>query len=441
MRILGINFGAKPTVQTVLGSPQAVTTGFKFSTPFLKIGKGNLALPFISSFARSNTIIYFGEENLFPEILNQMYYTSPIHGACVDFTVKAALGGGFSVEGIETGKQKVAFEVFNRRFKLNKSLKKIGRDYKLHGRVHILMTFSESGKWLKACRLDPSTIRYRHDGDYEYSADWSTSRDRRIIKRYRPDCVEGEMLYTYGEPGAGQDYYPIPSYSSALNWCFLDGEQSLLHKSNIQNSIFPSLVIRRPKRFSNKKEIDDFTDGINANKGAENTGKVILLTGDGIENTPEVVQVNANNNDKLFDTTARELKDNICFAHSINPSIMGIKVAGSLGNAQELETSYAIFEKNVVKPFRQDMEELLSELMQICEVEGTITINEYTLYLEQDAEVVSSVGDKLNKMSPLLANKVLENLTINEIRNIAGLPPVADGDKMNSAATQTPPIQ
>lgn len=380
MRILGINFGSKPVVQVVPGSPQAVTTGFKFSTPFLKIGKGNLALPFINSFTGANSVVYFGEENLFPEILNQMYYTSPIHGACIDFTVKAALGGGFSIEGLDTGKQKVDFEVFNRRFKLNKSLKKIGRDYKIHGRVHILMTFSQSGKWLKSCRLDPSTIRYRFDGDYEYSSDWSSGRDRRIIKAYRPDSMCEEMLYTYGEPGAGQDFYPIPSYSSALNWCFLDGEQSLLHKSNIQNSIFPSLVIRRPKRFQNKKEIDDFVDGINANKGAENAGKIIVLTGDTIENTPEVVPISANNNDKLFDTTARELKDNICFSHGINPSIMGIKVAGSLGNAQELEISYAIFEKNMIMPFREDIEELISELMQICEVEGTVKINEYTLY-------------------------------------------------------------
>jgi hypothetical protein len=380
MKILGINFGKQPTVQSVPGSPQALATGFKFSTPFLKIGKGNLALPFINSTINSNSIVYFGEENLFPEILNQMYYTSPIHGACIDFTVKAALGGGFSTEALTTAKEKVEFEVFNRRIKLNKTIKKIGRDYKIHGRVHILITFSQSGKWLKAVRLDPSTIRYRFDGDFEYSSDWSSGRDRRIVKRYRPDCDAEEQLYTYGEPGAGQDYYPIPSYSSALNWCFLDGEQSLLHKSNIQNSIFPSMIIRRPKRFQNKKEIQEFVDGLNANKGAENAGRVVVLTGDDIANTPEVTVPTANNNDKLFDTTARELKDNICFSHSINPSIMGIKVAGSLGNAQELEISYAIFEKNIVKPFREDIEELLSELMQICEVEGVVKINEFKLY-------------------------------------------------------------
>jgi hypothetical protein len=33
-------------------------------------------------------------------------------------------------------------------------------------------------------------------------------------------------------------------------------------------------------------------------------------------------------------------------------------------------------------------------------------------------------------MSPLLANKVLDNLTINEIRSIAGLANVPDGEQL-----------
>ena len=41
------------------------------------------------------------------------------------------------------------------------------------------------------------------------------------------------------------------------------------------------------------------------------------------------------------------------------------------------------------------------------------------------------VADMLNKMSPLVANAVLKNLTINEQRALAGLTPLPNGDALN----------
>jgi hypothetical protein len=375
MKIFGIEFGGQPPIDKVRTEPQA------YSTPFMKVGAGNLSLPYIQQNVHKQGVIYFGQDNLFPQLLNQMYYTSPIHGAIVDFTVKAAIGGGFTVENVGgDARAKVDFETFKRTHRLKNAVKEVARDLKLHNRCHFILKYSDSGKYLKAERVDPSTIRYRLDGDFEYSSDWSTNRDRKTIKAYRlGEPCTGERLYTYGEKGAGQDVYPLPTYSSALNWIFLDGEQSFLHKQNIQESIFPSMVIRRPKRFASRKEMDEFVDGLQRKKGAETAGHIMVLTGDGQENLPDVIAAPVNQNDKLFLQTSKEIKDNICFAHEINPSIMGIKVAGSLGNAQELEMSYAIFEKNVVFPFREMVEDVFNDLMFIAGLKGDFVINEFKI--------------------------------------------------------------
>ena len=50
----------------------------------------------------------------------------------------------------------------------------------------------------------------------------------------------------------------------------------------------------------------------------------------------------------------------------------------------------------------------------------------------------SGVAGKLNKFSPLVSTKILNNLTINELRELAGLPKVENGDVI---AQQTPPNQ
>lgn len=127
---------------------------------------------------------------------------------------------------------------------------------------------------------------------------------------------------------------------------------------------------------------------------------------------------------------------------------MGIKVAGSLGNAQELEMSYKIFEKNVVKPERESLEEMFNELLGIAETKQSITIVNFQVIGEQIVAIedeASKVTNALNSMSPLVATKVLENLTPNEIRALAALAPVAGGDvKKNpdgSIPTATPSIE
>ncbi len=46
----------------------------------------------------------------------------------------------------------------------------------------------------------------------------------------------------------------------------------------------------------------------------------------------------------------------------------------------------------------------------------------------------SSLNDAINALSPLVANNVLSNMTINEKRQLANLPPIAGGDSLPSAA-------
>ena len=58
-------------------------------------------------------------------------------------------------------------------------------------------------------------------------------------------------------------------------------------------------------------------------------------------------------------------------------------------------------------------------------------INENIVELEAES---SKVNDAINSLSPLVANKVLENMTINEVRALASLPPIEGGDMTQSAA-------
>ena len=80
----------------------------------------------------------------------------------------------------------------------------------------------------------------------------------------------------------------------------------------------------------------------------------------------------------------------------INPSIMGIKVAGTLGNAQELQMSYGIFEKNVILPLRCEIEEIFDELLDIAGVKNSIKINNFAI-IDNEVKEIPSIEDKIKE--------------------------------------------
>ncbi len=58
--------------------------------------------------------------------------------------------------------------------------------------------------------------------------------------------------------------------------------------------------------------------------------------------------------------------------------------------------------------------------------------------IEIEASTSNVIVDKLTELSPLLANNMLHNLTINEVRGWIGLPPIAGGDELLKYCVYTP---
>ena len=56
-----------------------------FSSPFMKVAGGNLSLPYVRAYSSSEPYIRFGNDNLFPQIINQMYHQSPLNNGIINF--------------------------------------------------------------------------------------------------------------------------------------------------------------------------------------------------------------------------------------------------------------------------------------------------------------------------------------------------------------------
>lgn len=420
--------------------PEVVEGYQSFSTPFGKIGRGDLSLPYVNGRYQIAGYVPFGQDNLYPEILNQIYFTSPLHGAIVDFKVNATIGAGYELKTDKlTPDEKLALYTWEKKMKLSKSVKAVTKQLVIHNRVYFKLYFDEKGKVKSIENVSPEKVRINNKKDRYYLCDdWASRIDVEEVKPYHPLCQDKCQLWAYELPSIGQDYYPLPQYSSALNFAFLSGELSYFAKSNIQNSIFPSFAMLFPKRPQSEEEKKVLRDTIDRMKGAANAGKGVAFFANSQDQLPKIESIPTNQNDKLFQEASGLNTEQICFAHTIDPILLGVRTAGSLGNGSDIKQAYIIFEKNVVIPLREQVTEIFQELLNICRLSATFSVKNFQIINETIVEVegdASKTQDALNAMSPLVATKVLNTMTTNEVRALASLPPVEGGDVI---PTQTP---
>lgn len=410
----------------------------EFSTPFMKVGKGNLSLPYVNNnYTDARGFIRFGQDNLFPQLINQLYYTSPLNGSIIEFKTNSISGGGYNIElTSEDLKSKAKKMVFENRSKLKKIYRPITRDLVQHNRAYLLLKFDVKKKeFLKASRISPEKVRVsRYKKMYFISEDWSTQMNVKLINQYFGKIENEYYILPYELDSVGQDEYSIPSYSSAFNWAYLDGEMSFLHKSNIQNSIFPAFALLFPKKPNSDAEKLEIKKTVESAKGAPNAGRIFALFANNKEQLPEIANIPANNNDKLFEQTDERIDAQLCKAHCIDPLLLGIRVSGKLGSGNELERSYTIYEKNTVLPFREHVENFFNDLLRIARINGKFELVNYQIINEEIIEKDDSnkIYEQLSKLSPDVMKKVLDSLTINEIRQMGGAGRVNGGDRVET---------
>lgn len=389
--------------------PKDVTIKWQaYGSPLVKIGGGDVTKPYINSSGTSDVnYVPFGWDNLYPQLIDQMYYQSPLHSSIIDFQVQSAVGGGYDIirPTTKTGGDKVDELSFYKQVKIKKLLKGIAFDLKMHKRVHFKIT-KHKGQIIKIERVQPSKVRYNKSmTKYWISDDWMSNREIKQYDEYDAEFTEDKVTQIHSyvdlESSPGQDVYPLDKTISIFNWCYLDGQSANLQKDNIQKSIFGSLVIKRPNEFKSEEEFNEFKKSIITKEG--DVVPVLLLTADGKDNLPEVENFPANQNDKAFEGMDKRIDDKICQGHSINPAIVGIERPGALGQGSDIKESYPIWIASVLNPFKEQIEEIIDELLYIKNIVGNFKLEEYKMI------DVDKIEDKNN----IKTNCILFNRTKN----------------------------
>lgn len=343
-------------------------------------------LPIVNSGLKSGLIplSYQGEgagsQMLLPQLIEQAYYMSNVHKSCIKLKISSTVGAGYYFDGYneENIKDKIKiseFETVTFEGGFKNFVRSITKDYFQHNRICVRVTCMGNGLRIYE-RITPAMVGYNKDkSSYYYSEDFNTRGVTNVYPKFTGQR-KGIFMITFDGEVDKYTPYAVPDWLSAFPNIKINSQIPEFHESNMENSIGANLVIRRPKEFVSRKEKEQYYDTLRANKGVRGTGNFIVLSGNGMEEVAEVQQLQANQNDKLFDQLRSNTIDDICMAHGVNPVNIGVRTPGSLGANQEAEFAYNLFYSVEVVPAIEHIENCLNYFVKLEGVPYRLSLEE-----------------------------------------------------------------
>lgn len=322
-----------------------------------------------------------------------------------------------------------------------------------------LRIVGDAGKksWGAIYHEDFSDWRTNPDStEFYYTKDWSKfnptdNEDWKKLPAYDPNKWQKESLLYVAGYRPGFKVYPYPEYIGALPYIECDYEVANFHLNNLKNGFVGSTLINffngvpkgQNQGAEERKIKKKFT-------GTDNTGRVILTFNDGKDKEPTVQHLTPSDMDKQFEILNKTIQQEIIVAHKItSPMLLGIKTEGQLGGRAEIQEAWELFQNTYISYKQKWIEYIFNELffhkglgkpikikptqpigigISDAAIERVMTNEEIRerVGLKEIEQPKNSTNELLNSMSPLVATKVLESMTPNEVRALAGLPPSLD---------------
>lgn len=315
--------------------------------------------------------VSYGANDAYAPYLEALYLGSSIHSAVV-----SGVGAMIYGEGLEAKDRNQSDGKREQWLRLQtllsnsdpKLLQKLAMDLKLYGQCYINTIWNTPRTSIAKMRhLPVHTMRAgvaNSQGEIDlwyYKADWGNKKDRSkplVMRSYsETDRTEASRVLQIKRYAPSFHYYGLPDYVGSTGYIQLDTEIQAFHLNNVQNGLFPSMLIS----FNNGVPTDDERHAIERKvlekfQGADAAGKVLITFNDGSENQPTFEPIASNGSDSMYEYLSREVSAKVLSGHRVtSPLLFGVRSeGGGFGNnAEELRDSYSLFTNTVVQPFQE----------------------------------------------------------------------------------------
>lgn len=402
----------------------------------------------------------YGDKNDYPTYLVDLFNKSAKHNAIVRNKVHYICGNGW------TGNEQFIAKP-NRSENLNDLTRKISMDLELFGGAYIEVIWGMN-RVAEMWHVDYTKIRTNKDNtQFWYKDNWKDYKEKLevVYPAFNEKNPVGKQIMYLKEYRPNIGVYSLPVYFGALNYIESDIEVSKHVLGNAKTGFSASKLITLPDGQPSREEQNEIHRKFkNTYTGADGVKYMLSFVNDA-SRKPIVDDLGQSDLTKEdFGRVDELIQTNIFSGHQVTtPSIFGIAVAGKLGSRTEMRDGYEIFKNTYVNGKQMFLESFMnfmaeqfgySEEMLILPTEPIgLELGENALMqimskdelrakigleiIEEKASTTNQdVIDAINALSPLVANKVLNQLTPNELRALISLQPKEGGENIVPETTE-----
>ena len=298
----------------------------------------------------TNDYVSYGADNKFPDYLWQKYTDCATHQAIINGKVDYILGNGLTDgDKIVNSKGETLYEV----------VKKIALDQQIFGGYAIQVVYNRGGEIADIYWADFTKLRLsKSEKQVYWCDDWNGYQAEPIAyDLFNPEMTNKTTQILYCRASTCRSFYPMPSYTAALEAIETEIKIQNYHLNNLTNGFSASTLINMNGGIPTKDERDDFEERLNAKySGADNAGKLIISWNKNKETACSVEKLEDDNFDKKFAQLAKDTQRNIFISHRVtSPCLFGVVPENTGFSKQEYEEAFEVFNRTIIKPYQDDL--------------------------------------------------------------------------------------
>ncbi len=362
--------------------------------------------------------VMYGESNRYPDYLLEMYQRSAKHNAIVNGKVNYITGKGWTYEADKVpsemlGELNRLLENPNPYDDLNDILYKTALDFEIFNGFALEIVWNMNGKVSQIAHKNFGNLRRNVDGSKFYYADeWKEFGEPEGLTEYMPFDPEkrlGKQLFYYCSYAPSVRYYPIPEYLGALAYIETDARIANYHVNNLRNGFLGGFLFNFNNGVPSDEEQREIKRQLQKQLKGDDGERIVVNFNDSADTGLKIEPLNANDLDKQFNILNETIQTEIFVAHRVtSPMLFGVRVSGQLGGRSELVEAYELFKAVYINDRVQKLEKVFNYIFSFNGL-GVLEI-----------EPTEPITERLTEQS------LLQIMTKDELREKAGLPPLAE---------------
>lgn len=340
-------------------------------------------------------LVEWGDGNVYPEYLTELYDNVPTLQSIIDGTVDFIAGDDASILPLRDGMTSGAMNL--RGDTIAEQLRDIATDLNLYGGFALQVIRGRDGRPSEVYYIDMRRIRTNKDNSvFWWCEDW-TRRAAHETVRY-PVYIPFLDWGTLDEDGRNlhassilfvksvrRKVYPVPKFASAVKAGEIERGIDDFHLNSLDNGFTSSQIVN----FNNgdpgdqmKEQIEDeFTEKFS---GHANAGRILFSWNNSKDTATTIESPTVEDFGDRYKALSERSRQQLFTAFRANPNLFGIPTEGNGFANEQYEESFRLYNRTAVQP----MQRMICDAYdRIYGQQGVLTITPFTLERGGEKEV------------------------------------------------------